>query len=147
MKVIKKIELRAMPYDRWDTTSHQHVHATGFEVELEDGTRLTEYEDSNFEYSPDCVHVTEQEENDEYCKNSGITVVKVVYLKDMPFDKWDDSAHQHIHATGRYVTLSNGESFVEYEDEVYPEDSKCIYISEEEEDNFVDSTNLKPIIF
>lgn len=47
-KVVKRVLLNVMPFDKWDADKHCHVHATGYMVQFEDGTWTTEFEDDNF---------------------------------------------------------------------------------------------------
>lgn len=47
-KVVKRVLLNVMPFDRWDDDKHTHIHATGYICEFDDGTIETEYEDSDF---------------------------------------------------------------------------------------------------
>lgn len=65
MEIIKCIRLKNMPHDRWDSSAWQFVHATGNQVQLEDGTWYIEYEDDDFIYSENCVYEEEDDYDDE----------------------------------------------------------------------------------
>lgn len=57
MKAIRRCWLANMPFDKW--TNNHYVHATGAEVQLEDGSYAIEYEDNPYEDSEDCVYYDE----------------------------------------------------------------------------------------
>lgn len=61
MKVIKRVRMNHMPMDRWDDFTHNYVHATGYAVVFDEGGCEIEYEDSDFEYSPDCETIEDGE--------------------------------------------------------------------------------------
>ena len=65
-KIIKRVFLRDMPFDKWDTTNNEYVHATGCEIQLDDGSWWTEYEDMLdwWDEAPDCVYEDEEEEEE-----------------------------------------------------------------------------------
>ena len=57
MKAIKRVELARMPFDKW--TGTKYVHATGYEVILDNGDTVIEYEDNEYEDSEDCEYERE----------------------------------------------------------------------------------------
>jgi hypothetical protein len=63
MKAVKRIKLSRMPYDKF--VDGRFIHATGYEVKLEDGSWVLEYEDQEYEDAPDCKYSEEEEEEEE----------------------------------------------------------------------------------
>lgn len=62
MKAIKRIRMANMPFDKFE--NGQFVHATGYEVKLEDGSWEIEYEGEEFEDADDCIFEYEEEEEE-----------------------------------------------------------------------------------
>ena len=52
-----------MPFDKF--VDGQFVHATGYMIELEDGSIEIEYEDMEYEDADDCIFEEEEEEEEE----------------------------------------------------------------------------------
>lgn len=52
-----------MPFDKFE--NNQFIHATGYMVELEDGSWEIEYEDQEYEDADDCIFEEEEEEEEE----------------------------------------------------------------------------------
>lgn len=52
-----------MPYDKF--VDGHFIHATGYEVKLEDGSWEIEYEDMEFQDADDCIFEEEEEEEEE----------------------------------------------------------------------------------
>lgn len=63
MKAIKRIKLNCMPFDKF--INGKFIHATGYEVKLEDGEWYLEYEGEEFEDAEDCIYKYEDEEEEE----------------------------------------------------------------------------------
>lgn len=63
MKAIKRIRMANMPFDKFENGTF--VHATGYEVKLEDGEWYLEYEGEEFEDAEDCIYKYEDEEEEE----------------------------------------------------------------------------------
>lgn len=63
MKAVKRIKLNRMPYDKF--VDGCFIHATGYEVKLEDGSWEIEYEDMEFQDADDCIFEEEEEEEEE----------------------------------------------------------------------------------
>ena len=62
-KVIKRIRMANMPFDKF--VDGQFVHATGYMIELEDGSIEIEYEGEEYEDADDCIFEEEEEEEEE----------------------------------------------------------------------------------
>lgn len=62
MKAVKRIKLSRMPYDKF--VDGRFIHATGYEVKLEDGSWEIEYEDQEYEDADDCILEEEEEEEE-----------------------------------------------------------------------------------
>lgn len=58
--------------------------------------------------------------------------VKRIRMANMPFDKFENGTF--IHATGDLVTLEDGTTEIEYEDQEYEDADDCIFEEEEEEE-------------
>lgn len=63
MKAVERIKLSRMPYDKF--VDGCFIHATGYEVKLEDGSWEIEYEDMEFQDADDCIFEEEEEEEEE----------------------------------------------------------------------------------
>lgn len=63
MKAVKRIRMANMPFDKFENGTF--VHATGYEVKLEDGSWVLEYEDQEYEDADDCIFEEEEEEEEE----------------------------------------------------------------------------------
>ena len=63
MKAVERIRMANMPFDKFE--NGRFVHATGYEVKLEDGSWVLEYEDQEYEDAPDCKYSEEEEEEEE----------------------------------------------------------------------------------
>ena len=63
MKAVERIKLSRMPYDKF--VDGCFIHATGYEVKLEDGSWVLEYEDQEYEDADDCIFEEEEEEEEE----------------------------------------------------------------------------------
>lgn len=63
MKAVERIRMANMPFDKFE--NNQFVHATGYEVKLEDGSWEIEYEDMEYEDAPGCIFEEEEEEEEE----------------------------------------------------------------------------------
>ena len=61
MKVVKRVRMNHIPMDKWDDFTHNYVHATGYAVVFDEGGCEIEYEDYDFEYSPDCETIEDGE--------------------------------------------------------------------------------------
>ena len=64
MKAVKRIRMANMPFDKFENGTF--VHATGYMVELEDGSIEIEYEDQEYEDADDCIFEEEEEEELSY---------------------------------------------------------------------------------
>ena len=64
MKAVKRIRMANMPFDKF--VDGRFIHATGYEVKLEDGSIEIEYEDMEYEDADDCIF-EEEEEEENYC--------------------------------------------------------------------------------
>ncbi len=53
-------------------------------------------------------------------------------MANMPFDKFENGTF--VHATGDLVTLEDGTTEIEYEDQEYEDADDCIFEEEEEEE-------------
>lgn len=62
MMVVERIRMANMPFDKFE--NNQFVHATGYMVKLEDGSWEIEYEDMEYEDSPECKYSEEEEEEE-----------------------------------------------------------------------------------
>lgn len=62
-KVVERIKMANMPFDKFE--NNQFVHATGYMVELEDGSIEIEYEGEEYVDSPECKYSEEEEEDEE----------------------------------------------------------------------------------
>lgn len=62
-RATERIKLSRMPYDKF--VDGCFIHATGYEVKLEDGSWEIEYEDQEYEDAPDCKYSEEEEEEEE----------------------------------------------------------------------------------
>lgn len=60
-KVIKRIHLAKMPFDRWDGENFTHIHATGDLCVFEDGSFELEYEDGLYSDAENCIEEWEEE--------------------------------------------------------------------------------------
>ena len=66
MKAVERIRMANMPFDKFE--NNQFIHATGYMVELEDGSIEIEYEGEEYVDSPECKYSEEEEEEEEdYC--------------------------------------------------------------------------------
>ena len=63
MKAVKRIRMANMPFDKFENGTF--VHATGYMIELEDGSWEIEYEDMEYEDADDCIFEEEEEEEEE----------------------------------------------------------------------------------
>ena len=63
MKAVKRIRMANMPFDKF--VDGCFIHATGYEVKLEDGSWEIEYEDQEYEDADDCIFEEEEEEEEE----------------------------------------------------------------------------------
>lgn len=63
MKAVERIRMANMPFDKFE--NNQFVHATGYMVELEDGSIEIEYEDQEYEDADDCIFEEEEEDEEE----------------------------------------------------------------------------------
>lgn len=63
MKAVKRIRMANMPFDKFVDGSF--IHATGYEVKLEDGEWYLEYEGEEFEDADGCILEYEEEEEEE----------------------------------------------------------------------------------
>lgn len=63
--------------------------------------------------------------------------IRRMLLKNMPFDKFDDS-NGFIHATGYEIMTEDGQWQVEYEDDLFEDAENCIYENEEDYEDFVE---------
>ena len=63
-----------MPFDKF--VDGRFIHATGYEVKLEDGSIEIEYEGEEYEDADDCIFEEEEEEEDYRCiyENDEMTV-------------------------------------------------------------------------
>jgi hypothetical protein len=48
-------------------------------------------------------------------------ILKRELLEEMPFDRWNNNKHAHIHATGYAVQFKDGHWEYEYEDSLWLE--------------------------
>lgn len=64
-KVVERMALNTMPYDRWDAESHRHIHSTGYMVFFADGTSAYEYEDCIYEDAENCKLSNESDYEEE----------------------------------------------------------------------------------
>ena len=62
MKAVERIRMANMPFDKFE--NNQFIHATGYMVELEDGSIEIEYEDQEYEDAPDCKYSEEDDEEE-----------------------------------------------------------------------------------
>ena len=62
MKAVKRIRMANMPFDKFE--NNQFVHATGYMIELEDGSIEIEYEGEEYEDADDCIFEEEEEEEE-----------------------------------------------------------------------------------
>lgn len=62
--------------------------------------------------------------------------VERIRMANMPFDKFENN--HFVHATGDLVTLEDGTTEIEYEDQEFEDADDCIfeYEEEEEEENY-----------
>ena len=58
--------------------------------------------------------------------------VERIRMANMPFDKFENGTF--VHATGDLVTLEDGTTEIEYEDQEYEDAPGCKYEEEEEEE-------------
>ena len=63
MKAVIRIRMANMPFDKFE--NGQFVHATGYEVKLEDGSWEIEYEDQEYEDAPGCKYSNEEDDEEE----------------------------------------------------------------------------------
>lgn len=63
MKAVERIRMANMPFDKF--VDGRFIHATGYEVKLEDGSIEIEYEDMEYEDADDCIFEEEEEEKEE----------------------------------------------------------------------------------
>ena len=63
MRAVKRIRMANMPFDKF--VDGRFIHATGYEVKLEDGSWEIEYEDMEFQDADDCIFEYEEEEEEE----------------------------------------------------------------------------------
>ena len=63
MKAVERIRMANMPFDKFE--NNQFIHATGYMVELEDGSIEIEYEGEEYVDSPECKYSEEEEEEEE----------------------------------------------------------------------------------
>ena len=63
MKAVERIRMANMPFDKFE--NNQFVHATGYMIELEDGSIEIEYEGEEYEDADDCIFEEEDEEEEE----------------------------------------------------------------------------------
>ena len=63
MKAVKRTRMANMPFDKFE--NNQFVHATGYMIELEDGSIEIEYEGEEYEDADDCIFEEEEEEEEE----------------------------------------------------------------------------------
>lgn len=63
MKAVERTRMANMPFDKFVDGSF--IHATGYEVKLEDGEWYIEYEGEEFEDAEDCIYKYEDEEEEE----------------------------------------------------------------------------------
>lgn len=59
LKAIERVRLNKMPFDRFED-GIGFIHATGYEVKLESGEWILEYEDDVIEDAVDCVYSQEE---------------------------------------------------------------------------------------
>lgn len=62
MRAVERIRMANMPYDKF--VDGRFIHATGYEVKLEDGSWVLEYEDQEYEDAPGCIFEEEEEEEE-----------------------------------------------------------------------------------
>ena len=62
MKAVERIRMANMPFDKFE--NGRFVHATGYEVKLEDGSIEIEYEDMEYEDAPGCKYSEEEDEEE-----------------------------------------------------------------------------------
>ena len=62
MMVVERIRMANMPFDKFE--NGRFVHATGYMIELEDGSIEIEYEGEEYEDAPDCKYSEEEEEEE-----------------------------------------------------------------------------------
>ena len=64
MKAVERIRMANMPFDKFE--NGRFIHATGYIIELEDGSIEIEYEDMEYEDAPGCKYSEEEEEEEDY---------------------------------------------------------------------------------
>lgn len=62
MKAVERIRMANMPFDKF--VDGRFIHATGYEVKLEDGSWEIEYEDLEYEDAPGCKYSEEDDEEE-----------------------------------------------------------------------------------
>ena len=95
MKAIKRIWLRNTPLDKW--TGERWVQSTGFDVMLEDGSWVAEFEDNKYEDRADCIYKDEKDDE---------TWAEYFNRKDTVFiivDEYTGEVYKEIEVNRRHV--------------------------------------------
>ena len=76
MKAVKRVWLKKTPLDKW--TGDRWIQATGYDVKLEDGRWVTEFEGDKYEDTENCIYEDEadsKEWNDYFCSKDKVYIV------------------------------------------------------------------------
>lgn len=76
MKAVKRVWLKKTPLDKW--TGERWVQATGYDVKLEDGRWVTEFEGDEYEDTENCIYEDEadsKEWNDYFRQKDKVYIV------------------------------------------------------------------------